>query len=67
MDEQSYVIRIYRRGKLPVPGSRTTDHRRRQDRVTLTGTIDVVEHGERRTFHDMEELWGILCRTTGKK
>jgi hypothetical protein len=40
--------------------------RRQHDRIALTGMIEMVERGERRAFHDIEELWGILCGTTGQ-
>jgi len=66
MREESYVIRIYRKEKLPAPMQRVGGSRRQHDHVTLTGVIEMVERGERRAFHDIEELWGILSGTAGK-
>lgn len=71
MSERSYVVRIYRQEPQTVGGRRARDkivkddaniigRRRAYDRLTLAGTVDDVEHGVRRYFRDMEELWAIL-------
>lgn len=51
----SYVVRIYRR----IPGSE--DGLRRHDAITLVGIVERSDTGERRDFHDIEQLWAILC------
>lgn len=55
MNEDNYVIRVYRRGE------GHGEARRRHDRVRLTGIADQVETGKRTAFHDIEELWAILA------
>jgi hypothetical protein len=71
MSEKSYVVRIYRQQSLATPARRKGDkivkddaniigRRRAYDRLDLAGTVDDVEHGVRRYFRDMEELWVIL-------
>lgn len=64
MDEETYVVRIYRRNTVApsIPGAATG--RRRDDRVALSGVIEDVEIGERRVFHDIGGLWEVLSRTT---
>ncbi len=64
MDEESYVIRIYRKEAQP---AHHTGGRRNHDRVALTGLVEAVERGERRSFHDIEELWAILTGSTRKQ
>ena len=59
MDEATFVVRIYRR-------VRAGSGRRRHDRIALAGLIEDVEIGERRAFHDIEELWAILSHTERK-
>jgi hypothetical protein len=55
--EDSYVVRIYRRappsGKPDVHGG----HPR------LTGVVENPSTGQRRAFHDIEELWAVLTDT----
>ena len=71
MSEKSYVVRIYRQQSPATPARRAGDkivkddanaigRRRAYDRLDLAGTVDDVEHGVRRYFRDMEELWAIL-------
>lgn len=67
MGEESYVIRIYRKEPMPAPMQRAGGSRRHHDHIALTGVIEMVEHGERRAFHDIEELWAILTGTAGGK
>jgi hypothetical protein len=50
MDEQSYVIHIYRRELRAESQSDAGDRRRQQQRIGLIGTVDLVECGERRAF-----------------
>lgn len=65
------MVRIYRQQPLATPARRAGDkivkddaniigRRRAYDRLDLAGTVDDVEHGVRRYFRDMEELWAIL-------
>jgi hypothetical protein len=63
MDEATFVVRIYRGAHLTASVSRAGSGRRRHDRTALSGVIEEVEFGERQAFHDIEELWAILCRT----
>lgn len=53
MQGESYLVRIYRRGE---PGSTATG-------ATLVGIVEETSSGVRRRFHDMDELWAILCET----
>jgi len=60
MNEESYVIRIYRKDSLPAPMRRAEGGRRDYDRMAMTGIVEIVEREEQRAFHGIEELWGIL-------
>jgi len=60
MDEETYVVRIYRRARVAVPIPGAGSGRRRHDQVALSGVIEDVEQGERHAFHDIGELWVIL-------
>ena len=85
MNEESYVVRIYRKGPRTLAARRarvastkeaanTAGRRRAHDQVAIAGTVEDVEHGMRRYFRDIEELWAILSapprlvtgRRTGK-
>lgn len=48
MNEQSYIIRIYRRA---------VDE---QGAVTLAGIVVIPETGEHEAFNDCHSLWGII-------
>jgi len=64
MSEESYVVRIYRKQApaAPADAAQCSDGgRRRYDRMKLIGVVELVERGERRAFHDIEELWTILA------
>jgi len=67
MNEESYVIRIYRKDALPVSMRRAEGGRRDYDRLAVTGIVEVVEREEKRAFHGIEELWGILSGTGHNK
>jgi hypothetical protein len=56
MNEQSYIIRIYRSAIRP------GFSRRNHDAVTLDGIVESPASGEHIAFHDVEELWTILAR-----
>jgi hypothetical protein len=58
--DDSYVIRIYRRGARPGAA------RRAYDRVALTGTIEHTASGVSESFHDIEELWTVLAQPEKK-
>lgn len=60
MSEESFIVRVYRQGRRPGPEGRA------HDQATLTGVVEIVDRGERRSFHDIEELWTILAGTGGK-
>jgi len=60
MNEESYIIRIYRKGALPVSIRRADGSRRGYDRLAVTGIVEVVEREEQRAFHTIDELWEIL-------
>lgn len=60
MNEESYVIRIYRKDALPAAMRRIEGGKRGYDRLAVTGVVEIVERGEQRAFHGIEELWGIL-------
>ena len=61
MNEESFVIRLYRKERLPAAMRRAEGGRRRHDETTLSGIVEIVERGERRAFHDIEGLWEILA------
>jgi len=63
MGEETYVVRIYRRARVADPIPRKGLDRRRYDQIALSGVIEDVEQGERRSFHDIGELWAILSDT----
>ncbi len=52
---ESYIVRLYRHGP------RTAPARRAHDAIALTGVVEHALSGERRAFHDIEELWAILA------
>lgn len=58
--DDSYVIRIFRRGR------RKGEVRRAHDRVTLTGTVEHASSGVSMAFHDIEELWEVLTQSGEK-
>ena len=60
MNEESYIIRIYRKDALPASMRRAEGGRRDYDRMAVTGIVEVVEREEKRAFHNIDELWGIL-------
>ncbi|MBU1426020.1 MAG: hypothetical protein KKH12_03270 [Gammaproteobacteria bacterium] len=55
MNEQSYIVRIYR------STCRRGSARRNHDNVALDGIVEFPANGEHRVFHDVEELWRILA------
>lgn len=55
MNEQSYIIRIYRSALRPGIA------RRSHDAVTLAGIVESPAGNEHQAFHDIEELWAILA------
>ena len=55
--EDSYVVRIYRR--TPPSGKDGV----RDDRPRLVGVVETPGTGQRRAFHDIEELWALLAET----
>ena len=55
--EDSYVVRIYRR--TPTGGKDGV----RDDRPSLIGVVENPGTGQRRPFHDIEELWTVLAET----
>ena len=63
MDEETYVVRIYRRNCTALPRPGAGARRRRHDQVTLAGVVEDVEVGDRRVFHDIGELWAILAHS----
>ena len=62
MSEESYVVRIYRKERIPGSVPSIGPGRRSHDGITVAGTVEDVERGERRYFRDIEELWAILSR-----
>lgn len=55
--EDSYVVRIYRRGPPNAEaGARDGDPR-------LIGVVESPASGRRQAFHDIEELWAVLAQT----
>jgi hypothetical protein len=56
MDEQSYIIRVYR-GAI-----RHGSARRNHDAIALDGIVESPASGEHSVFHNVEELWTILAR-----
>ncbi|MBU1426025.1 MAG: hypothetical protein KKH12_03300 [Gammaproteobacteria bacterium] len=56
MNEQSYIIRIYR------SAIRSEQVRRISDAIALDGIVESPVSGEHHAFHDAEELWDILSR-----
>ncbi len=71
MGEETYMVRIYRKESQAVSARRAGDasanrrrkggcRRRAHDSIALAGTVENVEHGERRYFRGIEELWVIL-------
>lgn len=55
--EDSYIVRIYRR--TPPSGTDAV----RDDRPRLTGVVEDPGTGQRRAFHDIEELWAVFAET----
>jgi hypothetical protein len=54
----TYVLRIFRR---PAPGGgRVGAARTRPTPACLVGVVEDPATGERRSFHDREELWALL-------
>lgn len=56
MDEQSYIIRIYRSAR------RHARSRRTPDIIALDGIVEFSAGGEHLVFHNVEEHWAILAR-----
>jgi len=56
MDEESYVIRIYRKDSLPASMRRAKGGRRGYDSLSITGIVEIVERAEQQAFHGIEEL-----------
>jgi len=54
MNGDSYIVRIYRR-------ERDCHGLRASDRVRLVGRIEPVDGRPARAFHDLHELWAVLC------
>lgn len=52
MQEENFVIRIYRSRKLA--------NAARGYGVALTGIVEAIANGERASFQSAEELWAIL-------
>ena len=55
--EDSYVVRIYRR---PPPSEKAGVH---DGTSRLVGVVENPGNGQRRAFHDIEELWAVLAQT----
>lgn len=55
--EDSYVVRIYRRGPPNAEAGAHDGHPR------LTGVVESPATGHRQAFHDIEELWTVLAET----
>lgn len=55
--DDSYVVRIYRRGT-PPRGAKKTE--------SLNGVVETVGTGERAVFHDIGGLWDALRREPPK-
>jgi len=55
--EDSYVVRIYRRGRPNAEASARDGHPR------LIGVVESPATGQRQAFHDIEELWTVLAQT----
>ena len=56
MDEQSYIIRVYR------SAIRRGSARHNPDAIALDGIVESPASGEHLAFHNVEELWTILAR-----
>jgi hypothetical protein len=56
MDEQSYIIRVYR------SAIRHGTARHNHDAINLDGIVESPASGEHLAFHNVEELWAILAR-----
>jgi len=54
MNGESFVVRIYRREKKRALA--------RRGRVQLEGVVETAEGGRRGSFHNVDELWGLLER-----
>ena len=55
--EDSYVVRIYRRTP---PTGKDGIH---DETPRLIGVVENPGTGQRRAFHDIEELWAVLAQT----
>ena len=55
--EDSYIVRIYRR--TPPSGKDAA----RDNRPPLIGVVENPGTGQRRAFHNIEELWTVLAET----
>ena len=56
MNEQSYIIRVYR------SANRHGSARHNPDTIALDGIVESPASGEHQAFHNAEELWTILAR-----
>ncbi len=64
---ETYVIRIYRRGRdAAMDDGGTTPRRRSDDRVALAGLIEDPVSGETRVFHAASELIAMLSEAPNK-
>lgn len=55
MSENSYIVRIYRRSD--PAGYKDPDG---TDAVNVTGKINDVRNDKWKTFHNKDELWGLI-------
>jgi hypothetical protein len=58
MDEQSYIIRVYR------SAIHRGSARYNRDAIALDGIVESPASGEHMSFHNAEELWAILVSNT---
>lgn len=58
--DDSYVVRIFRRGP------RSGEARRSYDHQSLTGIVENPGTGHRQTFHGIEELWAALAKGSSR-
>jgi len=64
---ETYVIRIYRRGKSAAKGDGgTTPKRRSTDRVVLAGLIEDPVSGQTWVFREANELVSMLCEVAAR-
>ena len=62
VSEESYVVRIYRKERVPGSVPSIGPGRRSHDGITVASVVEDIERGVRRYFRDIDELWAILSR-----